>query len=379
MRNLPVVDTHCQCQQERVTPTSRSAVAWTSRYTPTPHRGKRVPSFLLLAFTLLSACLAPRALAGPTLDKVRAAGSLTCGIDIEEPEYTLADAHGNHSQFDIDLCKAVAVAVLGKNAKFTIKRYRDEAGSLKALKAAEIDLLATASPYVRSNNGSFGFARPIFYDFQAFLVNKELGIQTAHDLAGRKVCFLIGTEIEEQVTSYMSRESMKFIPGPFSEEGEMEAALLTRNCAAVTADVSQLAYERISFKAMAKNFLILPEVVGKDPLAPAFRTDDPQWAAIVDWTMQILIQAEESGITQANVAEKKKSDDAVVQRMLGTRRGWGQFLGLDDDWAASVIESVGNYGEIFERDLGAGSEMKLDRGMNKLWTEGGLMVAEPIR
>ena len=127
----------------------------------------------------------------------------------------------------------------------------------------------------------------------------------------------------------------------------MEAALLTRNCAAVTADVSQLAYERISFKAMAKNFLILPEVVGKDPLAPAFRTDDPQWAAIVDWTMQILIQAEESGITQANVAEKKKSDDAVVQRMLGTRRGWGQFLGLDDDWAASVIESVGNYGEIF--------------------------------
>jgi general L-amino acid transport system substrate-binding protein len=335
--------------------------------------------FLLLAFTLLSSGVASRALTGPTLEKVRASGSLSCGIDIEEPEYTLADAHGNHSQFDIDLCKAVAVAVLGKNAKFTVKRFRDEAGSLKALKAAEIDVLATASPYVRNNNGSFGFGRPIFYDFQGFLVNKELGIQTARDLAGKKVCFLIGTEIEEQVTSYMSREAMKFIPGPFSEEGEMEAALLTRNCAAITADVSQLAYERIGFKGMAKTFEILPAVVGKDPLAPAFRTDDPQWAAIVDWTMQILVQAEESGITQANVAEMKKSNDAGVQRMLGTRRGWGQFLGLDDDWAAGVIESVGNYGEIFERDLGAGSEMKLERGMNKLWTEGGLMFAEPIR
>lgn len=342
--------------------------------------GKSSVGLVLLVFALLCAGMGCRAWAGSTLEKVRAAGSLSCGVDIEEPEYTLADAHGNHAQFDIDLCKAVAVAALGKNAKFTVKRFRDEAGSLKALKAGEIDVLATASPYIRNDNGSFGFGRPIFYDFQGFLVNRELGIHSARELEGKKICFLIGTEIEEQVTSYMNRKGMKFIPGPFSEEGEMEAALITRNCTAITADVSQLAYERIGFKGMARNFEILPDVAAKDPLAPAFRADDPQWAAIVNWTMQILIEAEESGITQANVAGRTtKSGDASVERMLGARRGWGQFLGLDDNWAAQVIEAVGNYGEIFERDLGAGSEMKLERGMNKLWTEGGLMYAEPVR
>jgi general L-amino acid transport system substrate-binding protein len=225
-----------------------------------------------------------------------------------------------------------------------------------------------------------GLGPVIFYDHQGILVNKATGIHSLNDLAGKKICFLVGTEIGVQLTAYMDRRKIKFIPGPFSEEGEMEAAFVTRNCAAVSADVSQLAYERIAFKNMAQNFAILPEVVGKDPLAPAYRPGDAAWAAVVAWTMYALIQAEESGVTQANVgAMKTGSSDAVVQRLLGAQRGWSQSIGLDDDWAARVIESVGNYGEMFARDLGAGSPMHLERSMNRLWTEGGLLYAPPMR
>lgn len=336
-----------------------------------------VSPLCLVALLLLS--LITRADAGETLAKVRAAGSLRCGINTELPEYTLADAHGNHAAFDTDLCKAVAVAVLGPNAKFTVKGFPDEASSLKALQSGDIALLATGSVNFVNDNGSFSFARPIFYDFQGFLVNQRMGIGSPKDLAGKAVCFLTDTEIEAQLQAYMARENIKFVPRVFSEEGEMEAAQVTRNCAAVTADVSQLAYERTAFKRVASDFVILPDVVAKDPLAPVVRANDPQWAAIVDWTMQALIQAEEIGVTQANVTAMKKSCDPVVQRLLGTHHGWGQFLGLDDDWAARAIQGVGNYGELFERDLGSGSPMKLDRGINNLWTHGGLMYANPMR
>ncbi len=320
--------------------------------------------------------------AGSTLDRIKSAGSLPCGVNTEEPEYSTQDAHGNHVVFDIDICKAVAVAVLGPNAKFTVKQFRDEQDALKALKSGEIALLATGSPnFINSANKGFGFARPIFYDYQAFFVNKTMGIGSPKDLAGRKVCYLGGTEIEMQLQSYMQRENIKWLPFPFQEEGEMEAALVTRNCAAVTADVTQLAYERLGFEGVAKDFEILPDVIAKDPLAPTYRLNDPQWAAIVDWTVEALIQAEESGITQANVDERKKSntEDMVVRRLLGLQRGYGQLVGLDDAWAARVIEAVGNYGEMYERDLGSSSVMKLPRGVNNLWTQGGLMYALPIR
>ena len=318
--------------------------------------------------------------AATTLDKIKSAASLPCGINTEEPEYSTQDAHGNHTVFDVDICKAVAVAVLGPNAKFTVASFRDEQDALKALKSGEIALLATGTPnYINSASATFGFTRPIFYDYQAFFVNKTMGITSPQDLAGKKICFLSGNEIEIQLTTYMQREKIKWLPFPFQEEGEMEAALVTRNCAAVTADVSQLAYERLGFKGVAKNFEILPDVIAKDPLAPTYRLDDPQWATIVNWTVEALIGAEESRITQANLTEMEKSDDEVIRRLLGVHRGYGQPIGLDDAWAARVIEAVGNYGEMYERDLGSGSAMKLPRGTNKLWTQGGLMYALPIR
>lgn len=305
---------------------------------------------------------------------------MSCGINTEEPEYSTRDAHGNHGAFDLDLCKAVAVAVLGPNAKFTVKPYRDEQDALKALKSGEIALLASGSAnYINTTNAGLGFARPAFYDYQGFLVNKTMGIHTPKDLAGKKVCFLGGTEIEIELQGYMKREKIDWLPFSFQEEGEMEAAFITRNCAAISADVSQLAYEQIAFRGMAKDFEILPDVIAKDPLAPAYRQDDPQWAAIVNWTVEALIQAEESGVTKVNLTEMEKSDDPVIQRLLGTWKGYGQYLGLEDGWAANVIDAVGNYGELFERDLGAGSTMKLARGPNNLWTHGGLIIASPIR
>jgi general L-amino acid transport system substrate-binding protein len=338
----------------------------------------RLISRLSLALLIFGTVTASHA--GTTLDKIKVSGSLSCGINTEEPEYSTGDAHGNHGAFDVDICKAVAVAVLGANAKLTITPYRDERDALKALKAGDIALLATGSMnLLNSANSGLGSARPIFYDYQGFLVNRTMGIMSSRDLAGKKVCFLGGTEIENQLQGYMSREKIKWLPFSFQEEGEMEAAFITRNCAAVSADVSQLAYERIAFKGLARNFEILPDVVAKDPLAPTYRLDDPQWAAIVNWTVQALIQAEESGVTQANLAEMKKSDDPVVQRLLGTHHGYGQYVGLDDAWAARVIEAVGNYGEMFERDLGSASAMKLARGPNNLWTQGGLMYALPTR
>jgi general L-amino acid transport system substrate-binding protein len=343
---------------------------------------RRIFAFLFSMVWLIvgTAATAATAHAGTTLNRIRAANSLSCGVNTEEPEYSTQDAHGNHIVLDLDICKAVAVAVLGPNAKFTVKPFRDEQDALKALKSGEIALLATGSPnFINSANKGFAFARPIFYDYQAFFVNKTMGIASPKDLAGKKVCYLGGTEIEMQLQSYMQREKIKWLPFPFQEEGEMEAALVTGNCAALTADISQLGYERLGFKGVAKDFEILPDVVAKDPLAPTYTLDDPQWATIVNWTVEALIQAEESGVTQANLAEMKKSDDAVVRRLLGVHRGYGQLIGLDDAWAARVIEAVGNYGEMFERDLGSGSVMKLPRGANNLWTEGGLMYALPIR
>jgi general L-amino acid transport system substrate-binding protein len=318
----------------------------------------------------------------PTLARIKSANALKCGVDFEEAEYSTKDAHGNHSAFDLDLCKAIAVAVLGPNAKFTAVPYRAEDDALKGLKSGEVDVLATGSPnYMNTAALGIGFTRPVFYDYQGFLVNKTLGIHSAKDLAGKKVCFIDGTELQNQLDGYMRREAIKYIPFPFQEEGEMEAALITRNCAAVTADVSQLAYERIAFKGAARNFEILPDVVARDPLAIAFHDDanDPRWGTLLSWIFAALVQAEESGVTQSNVAAMSKSDDPVIQRLLGTQRGYGQYLGLDDAWAVHLISAVGNYGELFDRTLGPASIMRLDRGANNLWNRGGLIDAPPIR
>jgi general L-amino acid transport system substrate-binding protein len=314
--------------------------------------------------------------AATTLARIRSANVLRCGLNTELAEYSNLDAHGNHAAFDVDLCKAVAVAVLGPNAHFTMTPFSDENDSLSALRSGTIDLLSTATPSIANLTGAtVTFARPMLFDVQGLMVNRALNIHSARDLAGKKVCYLVETNIEINLQAYMQRQRIKFIPFPFQEEGEMEAAFITGNCAAITADVTMLAYERISFRKMAADFEVLPDVLAKDPLAPATRTDDPNFSDIVYAVSDALIHAEELGITQSNLEEKLKSPDTAVQRFLGVTPGTGKPLGLDDAWAVRAIQAVGNYGEIFDRTLGPNTPYRLDRGPNHLWTDGGLIIS----
>jgi general L-amino acid transport system substrate-binding protein len=334
---------------------------------------KKFISAALIAFS------ASVAHAGTALDKVRAAHSLNCGVIKEEEDYSRAEDHGNRAAFDLDMCKAVAVATLGQGAAFVIKVYPDEPAGVKALQSGEIELLASASPTIENETANgLGFTRPTFYDGQGLLIPNNPAIHSPRDLAGKKVCFLIGTVSETGLRAYAAREHISYIWYPFSEAGEMEAAFFTGNCAALTWDVSQLANTRAIDRKRASEFTILPGTIRKDPLASAYKLGDSQFAAVANWTVEALIEAEELGVTRANVAQMKASPDTDVQELLGRPLGTGKLLGLDTNWAAHVIQAVGNYGEMFERDLGAGSPLRIERGENRLWTQGGLMFAVPF-
>ncbi len=299
----------------------------------------------------------------------------------EEPDYTKLDAHGNRAAFDADFCKAVAVAVLGDQARLTLTAYPDEASALKALKAGEIALVSTATPdsSSASADSGFGFAKPLIVDGQGFLVPTNLHISGARQLSGKKICFLAETEVEENLHTWVAREKIDFVPFPFQEEGEMAAAFVTGNCSALAGDITHLAFTRALFRSRAKDFTVLSDIIAVDPLAPAFVYGDAQWAAIVNWTGDILFQAEESGVRRANLENMKQCSDVTVRRLLGVEAGIGRAVGLDDQWAARVIKAVGNYGEMFDRDLGENSSLKMPRGPNLLRSAGGVMYARPLR
>ncbi len=336
---------------------------------------------LLFALLLVITAAAP---AQSTLSRIKAANTLSCGLNREEAEYSNLDAHGNRAAFDVDLCKAVAVAILGPGAHFTITPYSDENSSLEALSKGAVDLIPTATPTLTNTAvRRFNFSRTILFDPQALMVNSALNLRTPRDLAGKKICFLVETNLELNLWAYMTRENIAFLPFPFQEEGEMEAAFITGNCAAISADTTQLAYERISFRAMAKNFEILPVNLAQDPLALATRQDDPLLSALVDQVANILIQAEETGLSQTNIDAQTKLRNPHpapdTDLLLGITAGVGKPFGLDDHWPTHVLQAVGNYGEIFHRDLGSGSPMRLARAQNRLATDGGLLLSTPLR
>ena len=335
-------------------------------------------SFLLIAvgFAVFSAS---HAFAGATLDKVKRGGVLKCGVNTNTDDWSKDEPHGNLAAFEADICKAVAVAAAGSADKVKLVPFNDDDESAAGLRSRKIDLLALGTPSITGSFAGFGFGPIVFYDAEGFLVPKRSGIATVSDLAGKKICFMGSTGPEENLKVYLRNKHVAYQPYPFEEQGEMEAAFYTTQCEVYAADITQLAVTRAKFRALAKNFVILPERVAEDPIAPAFRLDDPQWAAVVTWTINALIQAEEIGISRANLAASRASTDLAVQRLLGTQGHIGHALGLSDEWAARAIGAVGNYGEIFDRDLGAGSRLKLERGLNALWTKGGLLYAPPIR
>jgi general L-amino acid transport system substrate-binding protein len=339
---------------------------------------------LTLALAILSCSLARAADTSATLARVRAAGVLRCGINQEEAEYTTADDHGNREAFDADLCRAVATAVRGKNAPVQVTHYPDDQTAMNGLQAGEVEMVATLSDdFTHSAGTHLQFTRPILWDGVGFLVLAGSPVQRARQLSGKKVCFLAETTVEDSVRSWFTRAHLDFVPFPFQEEGEMEAAFATGNCGSLAGDRTRLAETRVALARRINGARLLPETISQDPLAAAVRADDPQWAAVVNWVMEALVQAEESGVTQANVqamrarAAEVNGGDPVLRFLLGASHEMGGALGLDNDWVARVIESTGNYGEIYERDLGGSSPLKLPRGENNLREHGGAITALP--
>ncbi len=316
----------------------------------------------------------PPALPHPVLDHVHAAHAFACGISKEEEDYSRAEDHGNRAAFDIDLCKAVAVAILGPGAQLLVKSYPDEPTAIRALRTGEIEMLATASPTVSNSAEDLLFTRPVWFDGQGLLTPNRPEFRTPLDLAGKKVCFLTGSDAEEGLHRFAADHGVSYIWYPFSEAGEMEAAFFTGNCDAISSDVSQLANIRTIDGRRANDFKVLPQLIRQDPLATATPGEDVRFAAIVDWTMQTLVVAEELGITMGAAKTTSASARPEFAEILGQRFGSGAALGLDPRWGANVISAVGNYGEIFDRDLGRHSMLGLDRGENRLFSEGGLMV-----
>ncbi|MGA8939991.1 MAG: transporter substrate-binding domain-containing protein [Acidobacteriaceae bacterium] len=319
-----------------------------------------------------------------TLERVRAAGVLRCGIDQEEAEYSTSDDHGNREAFDEDLCRAVAVAVLRAGARIQTVLYPDDGTSMDALRGGAVDLVPSLSDDFSHTVGTrLAFTRPVLWDGVGFLVLGASPVTQVRGLSGRKICFLAETTVEASVRAWFAREHLDYVPFPFQEEGEMEAAFATGNCGALAGDRTRLAGTEELLAQHGKPTRLLSAVISKDPLAAAVRDDDPRWAAIVNWVMEALVQAEESGVTRINVETRRTQSakaggaDPVLRFLLGGSRQIGHGLGLDDEWVVRVIAATGNYGEIYARDLGSGSALKLPRGKNRLVGDGGVMMALP--
>ena len=347
-------------------------------------RTARAWSFAAAAFLLLTSKYACASDASLTLNRVRAAGVLRCGIDVEEAEYTTTDDNGNRAAFDAELCRAVAVAVLGVNAQVKVAQYPDDSAATAALSAGEVDMAPSLpDDFTHATASHLAFTRPVLWDGVGFLLLSKSTATSARQLSGKKICFLAETQVEESTRAWFAGEHLDFVPFPFQEEGEMQAAFATGNCGALAGDRTRLAQTRAAMKLHGKATRLLPESISKDPLAAAVRDDDRQWLSIVSWVMEALLQAEESGVTQSNVldlqAHAGQQTDPLRRFLVGASHQVGGAIGLDNDWVVRVIQSTGNYGKIYERTLGSGSPMKLPRGDNRLYRDGGVMLALPMK
>jgi general L-amino acid transport system substrate-binding protein len=292
----------------------------------------------------------------------------------------MSEEHGSRVAFDRDLCKAVAVAILGPRAAVRIKGYPDGDTAVRALKKNEVDLVASISDDFSDNTSpGISLSHPVLFDGQGFIVLRSSGVNHLTDLNGRKVCFLAETEAEIHLRSWFASHHLNFIAFPFQEEGEMEAAFVTGNCIALSGDLTRLANARSAFGSRVKDYEFLPEIISADPLASAWRSDDPEFGNIVVWTENVLLAAEEMHVTSENAAALASSKDPLLMRLLGGTHELGRPLGLRENWTTKVIEEVGNYGEIFARDLGEASPLQMPRGQNSLWTAGGLMQPLPLK
>ncbi len=318
---------------------------------------------------------------GKTLDNVKKYGKLKCGVNTGLAGFGAPDDKGEWKGLDIDLCRAVAAAVLGDSTKVEYKPLNAEQ-RFTALQSGEVDMLARNSTWTMSRETQLGldFVSVNYYDGQGFMVRKESGIKSALQLKGATVCVQEGTTTEKNLGDYDKTNNIGMNPpAKFKESDQARGAYDEGRCDAYTTDASGLAAERTGLKNPDDN-VILPEIISKEPLAPAVRHGDDQWGDIVRWSFYAMLIGEEKGITSANVDQvKASSQDPEVRRMLGVEDKMGEGMGVSNDWAYNILKQVGNYSESFERNVGKDSPLKLERGLNALWTKGGLQYAPPVR
>ena len=334
----------------------------------------------LVPAALAIATAASPAWAGKTLDAVKQRGQLVCGVNTSGPGFSNADSQGKWTGLDVDFCKAVAAAVLNDASKVKFVPLNSQQ-RFTSLQAGEVDVLSRNSTWTLTRDASLGvlFTGINYFDGQGFMVPKKLKIDSAKKMNGATVCVQAGTTSEKNVADYFGASGMKYKPVVFDTAEAITSAFFAGRCQVYTTDMSDLAGARTK-APKADDYVILPEVISKEPLGPSVRRGDDEWFEIVRWTLFAMLEAEEDGLTQANVdAQKATSKDPGVQRFLGVSEDTGKLLGLDKEWAYRIVKQVGNYGESFERNLGPKSPVGLPRGVNNLWTKGGLMYAPPIR
>jgi general L-amino acid transport system substrate-binding protein len=325
---------------------------------------------------------------GGVLDAVRERGTVRCGVNDSVPGFGFTDEAGEFSGFDIDFCRAIAAAVLGDAEAVEMTPLTADQ-RFTALQAGEIDVLVRNTTWTSSRDGgeSAAFVTTTFYDGQSMMVRSDAGIDSIDALAGATICVLSGTTTELNLATRFEGAGLAYEPLSFQEPDQIQAAFIAGQCQGWTSDASQLAGVRSAFPAEAggpESLTILDEVFSKEPLGPVVPDGDSAWFDAVNWAVLATIQAEEFGITSANVAEMASSEDPGIRSFLGQPSGEDNTvldpgLNLDPDFAVNVIEQVGNYGEIFDRNVGAGSALGLERGLNALWTDGGLHYAPPYR
>ena len=341
---------------------------------------KAVKTTLAAAITLAVTGFSAQAFAGATLDAVVAKGFVQCGVSDGLPGFSYTDSSGKYMGIDVDVCRGVAAAVFGdaNKVRFSPLTAKER---FTALQSGEVDMLSRNTTWTSSRDAGMGlnFAGVNYYDGQGFLVNSKLGVKSAKELDGAAVCIQAGTTTELNLTDYFRANGMKYTPITFDKSDETIVALEAGRCDVLTSDQSQLYAQRIKL-ANPESYVVLPEVISKEPLGPVVRQGDDEWFNIVRWTLFAMINAEELGVTAANAEEMAKtSTNPDIRRLLGAEGEYGKDLKLPQDWALQIVKQVGNYGEMFERNVGMGSELKIARGLNALWNAGGLQYAPPVR
>jgi len=333
---------------------------------------------LPLALTLGLA--ADPAHAGATLDAIKKRGQLTCGVNPGLAGFAATDKQGKWIGLDVDMCRALAAAVLGDPDKVKWVPLNAQQ-RFTALQSGEIDILSRNTTWTLTRDASLGlhFTGITYYDGQGFIVPRKFKVKSARELSGAEICIQSGTTAEKNLNDYFAAHKIKYKPVVFEAFEPSVKAFFAGRCQVYSTDVSALASIRSKEAANPDDYVILPELISKEPLGPMVRRGDDEWFAVAKWVLNALIEAEEYGVTQANVDKMKSSPNPSIQRMLGVSEDSGKLLGIRRDWAYQAIRAVGNYGEMFQRHLGEGSPLKLPRGANDLWTKGGLMYAPPIR